>query len=64
MYLISPTCHSNDIYSTLKTLKPKDCFIDDKAFQYALQDIVIVAADDRTKYRANKEYAKVKHHIS
>jgi len=58
-FLISPTRHSNDIYSNLKTLKPEDCFTDDKTFQQALQHIMIVVADDWTKYRANKEYAKI-----
>ena len=60
-FLISPTRHSNDIYSNLKTLKPEDCFTDDKLFQQALQHILVVATKDWTKFRANKEYARIHH---
>jgi len=58
-FLISPTRHSNDIYSNLKTLKPEDCFSDDKLFQQALQHILVVVTEDWTKYRGMKEYARI-----
>ena len=58
-FLISPTHQSNDIYRNLKTLKPEDCFTDDKTFQQELQHIMIVLADDCTKYRTNKEYTNI-----
>ena len=59
--MISLTHHSNNIYSNQKTVKPEDCFTDNKTFQQALQHTMIAVANDWTKYRVNKEYAKIQH---
>jgi hypothetical protein len=58
-FLLCPTRHSNDLYSNLKTLHPKDSFEDENNFNVALHYVLTEVTHDWEIYRQEKAYFAV-----
>jgi tRNA A37 threonylcarbamoyladenosine biosynthesis protein TsaE len=58
-FLLSPTRHSNDLYSNLKTLSDDDSYEDENHFSVALHHILSAIQKDWEEYDQAQEYIRV-----
>lgn len=58
-FLLSPTHHSHDIYSNLKTLKKEDTCTDENAFTACLSAILRDVRKDWEVFEEERQYAKL-----
>ena len=60
-FLLCPTRGSNDLYSNLQTLHPKDCYTDERQFLQDLEVIEKQVQADWYRYKQEQEYIQVFH---
>ena len=58
-FLLCPTRHSNDLYSNLKTLKPRDSFENENLFSVALHQILMDVKKDWDNFKEEQHYRKI-----
>ena len=58
-FLLCPTRHSNDLYSYLKTLGPRDSFENESLFSVALHQILTGIKKDWDNYKEEQQYQKI-----
>ena len=58
-FLLCPTRHSNDLYSNLKTLGPRDSFENKNLFSVALHQILTDVKKDWDDYKEEQHYRKI-----
>ena len=58
-FLLCPTRHSNDLYSNLKTLGPRDSFENENLFSVALHQILMDVKKDWEQYKEEQHYRKI-----
>ena len=59
IFLLCRTCHSNDLYSNLKTLGPRDSFENENLFSVALHQILTDVKKDWDDYKEEQHYRKI-----
>ena len=57
--MLCPTRHSNDLYSNLKTLGPRDGFENENLFSVALHQILMDVKKDWEEYKEEQHYRKI-----
>ena len=58
--LLCPTRHSNNLYSNLKTLGPRDSFENENLFSTVLDQILMDVKKDWDRYKEEQHYRKIR----